>query len=205
MGLYAKYLLPRIVNGVCAMRPTMRQREKIVPDAFGEVLEIGFGTGLNMAYLDPDKVSKVYGLEPSAEMVRLAESRLASSDLDVEILQVGAEDIPLGDHTVDTVLVTYSLCTIPEPRLALAEMARVLRPEGILLFCEHGLAPEPKTRQWQERLNPFWRCVAGGCNLNRNIPALLAGGGFAIEKLQAMYIPGWKPASFNYWGRARAQ
>jgi len=180
----------------------MRQREKIVPSARGRVLEVGLGSGLNLPYYDSDRVEHVVGLDPSPEITRMAAKAVAQVPFEVELLAAGGEEIPLDSDSVDTVLITYTLCTIPQPTPALREMARVLRPGGRLLFCEHGLAPDPGVRRWQKRINPLWRRVGGGCHLDRDITALLIEGGFKIEGLETRYIPGWRPASFNYWGSA---
>lgn len=202
MGLYSRYVLPRLIHFTCALEPAMRQREKVVPRARGRVLEIGIGSGLNLPYYEADSVAKVWGLEPSPEMARMAEKAAAEVGLEVELLEHPAEEIPLESDSVDTVVVTYTLCTIPEPETALAEMRRVLAPGGALLFCEHGAAPDPAVRRWQRRLTPLWKRFAGGCHLDRDIPAVLEGGGFAVEEVETMYLPGWRPATFNYWGRA---
>ncbi len=202
MGLYSRYVLPRIVHLTCSSKPTMRQREKLVPLARGRVLEIGIGSGLNLPYYDPAKVSKVSGLDPSLEMMKLAEEAVGDVLFDVDFVLAPGEEIPLENSSFDTVLITYSLCTIPDTESALREMARVLKGGGQLLFCEHGAAPDSNVRRWQNRLNPIWRRLGGGCHLNRNIPALIQRGGFTIADLETMYIPGWRPASFNYWGTA---
>lgn len=202
MGLYSRYILPQVVHFTCGLKPNMRQREKIVPRARGCVLEVGVGSGLNLPYYDATSVTKIWGLDPSPEMIRMAARRARSLGFEVEFISSPAGEIPLEDQSVDTVLVTYTLCTIPEPTPALREMARVLRPGGELLFCEHGLAPELSVQRWQHRLNPIWRRFGGGCNLNRPIPALLEAGGFGIKDLETLYLPGWRPASFNYWGSA---
>ena len=147
-------------------------------------------------------MQQVWALDPSAEMSALADRRVRQSGLPVELLFASAEDIPLADGIADTVLVTYTLCTLPDVRRALEEMGRVLKPGGELLFCEHGAAPDEAVRRWQDRLNPVWRALGGGCNLNRPIPSLIVDSGFRMRDLTSMYIPGWKPASFNYWGCA---
>lgn len=202
MGLYARYVLPRLVHLTCAQRPTMRQRQKIVPRASGRVLEIGFGSGLNLPYYDPGRVTGLWGLEPAPEMTRLADEAVRGVDFAVELIHRPAEEIPLADDSVDSVVVTYTLCTIPNAHVALGQIRRVLKPSGRLLFCEHGLAPDDEVRRWQDRLNPIWRRLAGGCELNRAIPELIEGGGFRIERIETIYLPGWRPASFNYWGSA---
>lgn len=181
----------------------MRQREKIVPLAEGRVLEIGIGTGLNIPFYDTRKVAHLWGLDPSAEMWAIAKKNAASHHLDAEFIQSGAESIPLDNDSADTVLITYTLCTIPDAHAALDEIRRVLKPGGSLIFCEHGSAPDKHIERWQNRLNPLWKKLAGGCNLNRPIPGLLGQAGFKSGDMQTMYLPGWRPATFNYWGTAR--
>ncbi len=202
MGIYQKYLLPRIVNFTCGLKPTMKQRENIVPLAEGRVLEIGIGSGLNLPFYTPGRVKHLWGLDPSQEMWALAQKKLGILDFDVEFIEAPAEDIPLDDGSADTVLITYTLCTIPDVGSALEEARRVLKSDGSLVFCEHGLAPDESVRRWQNGLNPLWTRVAGGCNLNRPISTLIKQAGFRIRGMDTMYIPGWKPASFNYWGTA---
>ncbi|MFQ5335366.1 MAG: class I SAM-dependent methyltransferase [Flavobacteriales bacterium] len=180
----------------------MHQRQKIIPLAKGLVLEIGLGSGLNLQYYDPGKVTRLWGLEPSAEMWKTAQSKIGNIPIDFVYLQASAEDIPLEDELVDTIVMTYTLCTIPNPLKALSEMRRVLLPTGKLLFCEHAEAPDRRVSNWQRWLNPVWKNIAGGCNLNRDIPALITSGGFVINKLETLYLPGWRPASYNVWGQA---
>jgi ubiquinone/menaquinone biosynthesis C-methylase UbiE len=203
MSLYSKYVLPRIVDYTCRARPTMRQRRKIVPRASGKVLEIGIGSGLNLPFYDPSLVAKVWGLEPSPEMISMASAAAAQAPFEVEFIEAGCESIPLGNGSVDTILLTYTLCTIPESEPALREIARVLKPGGRLLFCEHGVAPDAGVRRVQNLVNPVWRRLGGGCHLNRDIVGLIQMAGFEVTGLESMYIPGWRPASFNYWGTAQ--
>jgi ubiquinone/menaquinone biosynthesis C-methylase UbiE len=203
MGLYDRYLLPHIVNLACSQKPNMRQRQKVVPRATGRVLEVGFGTGLNLPYYAAGSVTRVWALEPSEQMWNLAEDAVAETPIEVEFLQAGAEEIPLPRNSVDTVVLTYTLCTIPDTVAALAEIRRVLAADGRLIFCEHGEAPDVGVQRWQKRLNPVWKRFGGGCNLDRPIPALIESAGFRIDDLATMYLPGWKPASFNFWGEAR--
>jgi len=202
MGFYDDKILPRLINLACGAKPSMKQREKIVPHAEGDVLEIGFGSGLNVAFYDRRKVRKIFGLEPSEGMRRLAAGRVSESGLDIEFIDLPGEEIPLAANSVDTVLMTYTLCTIPDVAAALEGMRRVLKPGGKLLFCEHGKAPDEGVRRWQNRLNPAWGKIGGGCNMNRDIPALIEAGGFRITEDERMYIPGPRILCYNYWGRA---
>lgn len=202
MRLYDRHILPRIINFACSSSPNMKQREKVVPLAEGEVLEIGMGSGLNLPYYDTGKVRKVWGLEPSEGMRQLARKKLEGSKLEVEMIDLLGEEIPLESNSIDTVVLMYTLCTIPDAPTALRGMQRVLRPGGKLLFCEHGLAPDTGVRRWQNRINPTWRRLSGGCNLNRDIPRLLKASGFRVVVDERMYIPGLRFLSYNYWGTA---
>lgn len=202
MGLYGRFILPKLVNLACRTSPITRQRRKIIPKATGTVLELGFGSGLNIPFYDASLVRQVLALEPSKEMWSLAEEKVRSAHFEVEHLEASAEEVPVGDGSVDTVVATYTLCTIPDLSVALSEIRRVLKPGGTLVFCEHGAAPDEEVRRWQDRLNPIWTRLSGGCNLNRPMPSLLEEGGFKIQEMETMYLPGWRPANFNYWGTA---
>jgi ubiquinone/menaquinone biosynthesis C-methylase UbiE len=202
MSWYEDKVLPRMITLACGTSPTQKQREKIVPRASGDVLEIGFGGGLNLPYFDRDKVRRIWGLEPSSGMRKIAAEPIVTSSLDIELIDLPGEEIPLDDNSVDTVLVTYTLCTIPDLATALDGMRRVLKPGGQLLYCEHGIAPDRKVVKWQERMNPVWRKISGGCNMNRAIPEALDAAGFRIGDDNRMYIPGIKSLSYNYWGSA---
>lgn len=203
MGFYSRHILPKVIHYTCGMKPAAYQRKLVVPRARGKVLEIGVGTGLNFPFYDPGKVTEVIGLDPSPEMRRMAEEASGDLPFAVEFIGLPGEEIPLESRSVDTVLVTYTLCSIPDAQAALRQMRRVLKPEGRLVFCEHGLAPDRSVRRWQGRMNPIWSRFGGGCRLDRDVPAMLRAGGFEPEDLESGYIPGWKPASFNYWGTAR--
>lgn len=202
MNLYEEYCLPHIINCACGMKAVDRQRAKVVPQAKGKVLEIGMGSGLNLKHYDADKVEMVWGLEPSEGMRRKAQENISQSNVPVEWLGLPCEKIPLADNSVDTVVLTYTLCTIADSKSALAEMHRVLSPDGKLLFSEHGEAPEEGVQKWQRRINPVWKIIAGGCNLNRQIPALIRAAGFNIEELDECYIDGPKVAAYQYYGVA---
>jgi len=202
MGFYDRHILPRAVHFACSGRPQARQRAKVVPRARGRVLEIGIGSGLNLPFYDAARVSKIWGLDPSPEMRARAAKVARGVPVDVELLGLAGDAVPLEDASVDTVVITYTLCSIPEPEPALREAARVLRPGGELLFCEHGEAPDASVRRWQRRLTPIWSRLGGGCQLGRPIPVIIERSGFKLTGLETMYLPGWRPASFNYWGAA---
>lgn len=202
MGFYTKYVMPRAAHFVCSTKRIRQQREKVVPLAEGRVLEVGIGSGLNLPFYAAGKVKNLWGLDPSKELLALAQQAVAQAEFDVEFIEAAAEEIPLDDSSVDTVVVTYALCSITKILPALGEMRRVIKQGGQLIFCEHGTAPEAAVRRWQNRLNPIWKRVSGGCNLNLPVPSLLQQTGFRIRTMDTMYIPGWKPVCFNYWGTA---
>lgn len=205
MSFYDKYILPHFLNCACGTKPIQYQREKVVPLATGLVLEIGIGSGLNIPFYNIAKVTRVLGLDPSEELNRMARKVAEEKGLAVEFILGGAEAIALPDNHVDTVLVTYTMCTIPQVAEANKEINRVLKPKGKLIFCEHGLAPDANVSKWQNRIDPYWGKIAGGCHLNRNIPALISAAGFKIESMEQMYLPGTpKFAGYNYWGTAVA-
>lgn len=202
MGFYDKYILPQIVQFTCSMKPIMLQRKRVVPEAEGIVLEIGIGTGLNLPFYNPEKILKVKGLDPSSSIIDRAKKVAETVSFDVEFIEMPGEEIPLENDSVNTVLTTYTLCSIVDIKAALRQMARVLRPEGKLIFCEHGVSPDISIQRWQNRLDPVWSYCGGGCHLNRDIPRLINEGGFNIVELNEGYIKGWRPASYNYWGTA---
>ncbi len=202
MNLYERYLLPALVHRTCSSSTTTCQRGKVVPLARGDVLEVGFGSGLNLPFYDPAKVTKVWGLDPSPELCRMASRAVRDAAFEVELVPARGEEIPLGDGRFDTVVITYTLCSIADPGRGLREVARVLKPGGRLLFCEHGVAPDAGVRRWQSRLTPLWRHVSGGCHLDRDVPALLVEAGFEITELETRYVPGWRVAGYHYCGTA---
>jgi ubiquinone/menaquinone biosynthesis C-methylase UbiE len=203
MSLYDKYVLPKFLNCTCGSKPINYQRKKVVPLAKGIVLDVGIGSGLNIPFYDMTKIDKVIGLDPSVELNNLAKDVAKEHNINIDFILCGAEDIPLPDNHVDTVLVTYTMCTIPEVMEANKEMLRVLKPDGRLIFCEHGQAPDPKVAKWQKRIDPLWGKIAGGCHLNRDIPHLITSAGFEIENMEQMYLPSTPSiAGYNYWGTA---
>jgi len=204
MGFYDKYVLPKVLNCTCGSKPIQYQRKKVVPLAEGVVLDVGIGSGLNIPFYDMSKIDKVLGLDPSEELNNIAKGVAEENEVDVDFMLCGAEDIPLPDNHVDTLLITYTMCTIPKVSAANKEMLRVLKPGGKFVFCEHGLAPDANIAKWQSRINPIWGKIAGGCYLNRNIPELITSAGFVIENMEQMYLPSTpKFAGYNYWGSAR--
>jgi len=203
-GLYDRFVLPHLVNCTCGSGPIQKQRQKVVPLAHGVVLEVGIGTGRNLPFYDVTKVERLIGVDPSAASWALAQDRAEQCGVDVDFRALSGEQLPLDDHSVDCAVVTYALCAIPNPTAALHEMRRVLRSDGVLLFCEHGRAPAGHVQRWQDRLNPAWKPFAGGCHLNRDVLQMLDDGGFDVVDHDAMYLPGTpKIAGYNVWGRAR--
>ncbi len=202
MGVYEKYILPKMVHCICNIPLVTEQRQKLVPRAKGRVLEIGIGSGLNLPFYDSSKVDLVWGLEPCEHMRKMAKKRSDNVPFDVDFLGLPDDKIPLETNSADTVLVTYTLCTIPDLLSALNEMRRVLKPGGEMVFSEHGLSPDKKVHQWQDLMNPIWKKMGGGCNLNRPIPDLIKQGGFKIQHLASEYISPFKPLSYNFLGSA---
>jgi ubiquinone/menaquinone biosynthesis C-methylase UbiE len=204
-ALYDRFLLPHVIDCVCGLGRVMEQRAALIPRARGKVLEVGAGSGLNFQYYDASRVQSLHALDPSDGMNRLAIKRAAAIGIPVETLQLGAEKIEADDASFDTVVSTFTLCTIPDAVGALHEMRRVLKPGGELLFCEHGIAPDASVRRWQHRLTPLWKPLAGGCHLNRDVPSMLRAGGFVIADMEQRYLPGPKPMMYVYRGSALAQ
>ncbi len=202
MSLYSRHILPHLIDFACGMGEVMKARSKIVPQAHGRVLEIGIGSGLNLEFYDPAKVSTIIGVDPAAEMQALARERAARSAIAVEMIALELGQIQAPSASFDSIVCTFTLCTIPDAVAALHEMRRVLKPGGRLLFCEHGLAPDLPVLRWQHRLTPLWKPLAGGCHLNRDIPALLSAAGFHIGALDTRYLKGPKPMTYVYSGWA---
>jgi Methylase involved in ubiquinone/menaquinone biosynthesis len=201
-GFYDHYVLPWFLDAACQLPMVSRQRARLVPQARGRVLEIGFGTGLNLAHYDRSKVTALYGLDPAEELHRRARKRARRAGIEVELLALSAESIPMPDASFDTVVTTFTLCSIPDPLAALREMRRVLKPDGQLLFCEHGAAPDAAVLRWQTRLTPWWKQCAGGCHLDRDVPALLEQAGLVSQNLSQKYVgrPHW--LAYLYRGTA---
>ena len=196
MNLYDQHVLPHLIDFACGMGAVMKTRAQIVPQAEGRVLEIGIGSGLNLSFYDPAKVSVIVGVDPSAAMQKLAQQRAAQINIPVEMIALELGQIQAADASFDSIVCTFTLCTIPDAMAALQEMRRVLKPGGKLLFSEHGLAPDLPVVRWQNRLTPLWKPFSGGCHLNRDIPALIRAGGFSIGQLDSSYLKGPRPMTW---------
>lgn len=201
MGFYQDRVLPHLQNLVMRHRQLQPYRERVVGGARGRVLEVGVGSCLNLPFYSSD-VREVVGLEPVPRLVEMARREAWGARLPVSFIEGSAEAIPLDDASIDTVVLTWTLCSIPDAALALHEMRRVLRPGGQLLFVEHGRAPEASVQRWQDRLTPAWRCIAGGCHLNRPMASLIEGNGFEMARIETGYMKGPRPMTFLYEGRA---
>lgn len=207
MGLWERYVVPPLVSCACSAKPIMKQRAKVVPQAKGKILEVGCGSGTNFDYYLPEQVERLYALDPSPGMIKRAKKKAAELGWGnrIEFIEAGAEAVPLEDESVDTVVFTFVLCTIPDWHGALAEARRVLKSGGQLLFSEHGLSPDDGIAKWQRRIEPVWKPIAGGCHLTRDTGRMLTDTGFALEGMETMYLPNTpKIAGFVSWGSARA-
>ncbi len=202
MGFYAKHVLPRLIDIAMRNKDTARLRAEWIPHARGEVLEIGIGSGLNLEFYSPE-VQRVYGVDPSAELQQMARKRVGKSPVEVEFLSQSAEEpLPLPNASIDTAVVTWTLCSIPNPSEALQQAKRVLKPTGRLIFVEHGRSSDPSVVVWQDRITPVWKQIGGGCHLSRKIDDIITGAGFQIVELRTNYIPGPRPMTYTYQGFA---
>lgn len=202
MSPYDRFVLPRLIDLACGVGPVMNVRAALLPQARGDVLEIGIGTGLNLSYYDATHVRSIVGVDPAAQMHTLAKRRASKIQIPIDMVALDVHGIAADSERFDTVVMTFTLCSIVEPLSALEEMRRVLKPDGRLLFAEHGLAPHPSVSQWQSRLTPVWKRFAGGCHLDRNIPQLITQAGFHLVECSAAYLPGPKPMTYVYVGSA---
>lgn len=201
MAFYRDVLLPRLCHLSMRNRRLLPYRQRTIGLAEGKVLEIGVGSGLNLPFYRAP-VREILALEPAPRLIAMARQAAESSAVPVTFIEASAEAIPIDDNSIDTVVMTWTLCSIPQAMDAIAEMRRVLRPGGRLVFVEHGLAPDKGVRWWQDRLTPAWRCLSGGCHLNRPIRNLIEAGGFSVDRLETGYMPGPKPLAFIYEGSA---
>jgi ubiquinone/menaquinone biosynthesis C-methylase UbiE len=203
MSWWAQHVLPGLVERAAQSPAILDERRRWVPRAHGHVLELGVGSGLNLPFYDPARVTAVTGIDPSVPLLRRAEPRVARAAVPVTLVEAMAERLPFDPGSFDSAIVTYSLCSMDDPAGALAEVRRVLRPGGELVFVEHGLAPDAGTRWMQRRLTPAWRRFAGGCRLDRDVPGLLRDAGFAVDELTAGYRGAVRMISYTFQGAAR--
>lgn len=201
MGFYAQYLLPKIIDCAMTREPIMRLRAAHVPEARGSVLEIGIGSGVNLPFYT-NAVTHVCGVDPSVPLLSTARRRAARAAFPVDLLNQPGERLPLASNSIDTAVVTWTLCSVAHPGDTLREIHRTLKPGGTLIFVEHGLADDLAVRKWQNRLTPAWRRLAGGCHLNRKVDDLIRDAGLTIAALTTEYIPGPRALTFMYRGRA---
>lgn len=203
MNFYKERIYPGLVSRLGDPKPIREVRQQIVSLAQGTVLEIGVGPGVNFIHYDPSRVTKIYALEPNPGMIRLAERQRRLTELDIEFLDLPGERIPLKDESVDTVVSTFTLCTIPGVLKAVRGMARVLRPDGKLMFFEHGISPERNIQRWQRWSEPILHFLFEGCHVTRDIPSLLKEGGFEIQQMKTAYLAEF-PKSWTHcwWGTA---
>lgn len=203
MSLYGRYVLPRLTDLVMRNKADAEERARLVPHASGIVVEPGVGSALNVPFYDSRAVHKLYGVDPSRELWGIGRRRVEAAPFPVEYVPSSAEHIPLADELADTVVSTWTLCTIPDPSAALREVRRILKPDGQLLFIEHGRAPDPRVQRWQERLTPMWRHIAGGCHMDRKIDELITGAGFEFTQIARGYASGPKVLAYLFKGIAR--
>jgi ubiquinone/menaquinone biosynthesis C-methylase UbiE len=202
MGVYERWIVPRLLDLAMRNRLLHHYRQQTIASARGLVLEVGVGSGVNLPLYGP-AVTHVFGLDPSPELLRLASRRAADVVIPVSLLRASAEDLPVADAVFDTIVMTWTLCSIPNPMAALTEMRRVLRPGGRLIFVEHGLSPEIRTARWQRRLMPYWKRISGGCHLDRKTDDLIRAAGFQVGAVETGYMKGPKPWTFMYQGSAK--
>jgi ubiquinone/menaquinone biosynthesis C-methylase UbiE len=203
MGFYGRLILPRLLDLAMRNRGLDRYRQRAIASARGLVLEIGVGSGLNLALYGP-AVERVCAIDPAPELLRLASSRVGDAPVPASLVRASGEYLPFSDVVFDMVVTTWTLCSIPNPVAALIEVRRVLKPGGCLIFVEHGLSPEPRVARWQHGLTPCWRRIGGGCHLNRKMDDLIRSAGFRLDAIETGYMTGPKPWTFMYQGRAEA-
>jgi len=200
--LYDKYVCPHLIDFFMQTKAFMKQREKIIPFASGRVLEIGIGSGLNFQFYDKTKVNEVFAVEPDEVLYRKAKESASKNNLKLNIKQITAEELPFDDNSFDTVISTYTMCSISGLNSAMKEINRVMKPDSLLLFSEHGKSPDKNILNWQKRLNGIQKRIAGGCHLDIDIPNEIKKADFKIEAIRSMYVPGPKFLNYHYWGQA---
>lgn len=202
MRIYSKYILPHLIDLACRNGKSNEQRDRVIPLATGRVLEVGIGSGNSLPLYDPSKVSHLTAIDPLEELWKKRRTLISELGFKVRFIKARAENIPVGDNEFDTVVVTFTLCSVDRIDDALREIRRVLKPGGKLVFMEHGKAPDRRLERWQNLINPFWKRLGGGCNLNRDLPGILEKNGFRPKHMHRGYFPGWRATSYHYWGTA---
>jgi ubiquinone/menaquinone biosynthesis C-methylase UbiE len=205
MRFYSKYILPGLIQWACSNDISDSKRARVVPLAEGHVLEIGIGAGNNLPYYNKSQVNHLTAIDPLEELWKKRRVNLSQLSFKVKYIKGDAGHIPARDQTFDTVVTTFTLCSVKDINATLIEINRVLKPDGKLLYSEHGKSPDKATERWQNLVNPLWKRVSGGCNLNRDIPALFEQHGFKIDDISTAYMPGWRLTSFSYWGTAQKE
>ena len=205
MGWYDRIVLPRLIDAACSQPPMTRLRDEYVSQAAGRVLEMGIGSGLNLQHYDANKVDAIVGVDPAAELTVKAQERAEQLDVPVEVLVLSGEDLDIDNSSFDTIVCTWTLCSIPNPYRAVEEMRRVLKPGGQLIFVEHGRSDEAAVHKWQRRIEPLWKKIGGGCHLTRRADDLLEDGGFKLNQFASGYEKGPKVAAFMMHGIAQAR
>ena len=200
--LYNKYVCPHLINYAMKMKPFRKQREKVIPSASGRVLEIGIGSGLNFNYYNKENVSEVFAVEPDSILLEKAQQNAKINNINLNIQQLKAEELPFDNNSFDTIISTYTMCSIPGLSSAMSEINRVVKPNGKLLFSEHGKSPDMNVFKWQKRMNGIQKRIAGGCHLDVDIPNEIIKANFKLNKIDSMYVPGPKFLSYHYWGVA---
>ena len=201
---YDETILPKVITFGCSQGEVARLRQQVVPLAQGRVFEIGCGGGLNQSFYQRDRITGFAGIDPNHALLEGARKRAADIGLDADIRCAGGEDIPFDDGTFDTVVCTYTLCSVDDPKRVMAELRRILKPGGHLLFAEHGQAPDAGPRRWQRRIEPVWKRAMGNCHLTRNVGGMIRGAGFEVEPIGQEYterVPRW--VGWMEWGVAR--
>ena len=200
--LYDKYVCPHLINYAMKMKPFRKQREKVIPSASGRVLEIGIGSGLNFNYYNKENVSEVFAVEPDSILLEKAQQNAKINNINLNVQQLKAEELPFDNNSFDTIISTYTMCSIPGLSSAMSEINRVVKPNGKLLFSEHGKSPDMNVFKWQKRMNGIQKRIAGGCHLDVDIPNEIIKANFKLNKIDSMYVPGPKFLSYHYWGVA---
>jgi len=201
MGFYRGFILPRLIDAAMKNKDVTARRRELIPKASGAVLEIGMGSGLNLPFYSSG-VTRLAAVEPSPQLLSMARQKLSNLSFPVDLSCRGGEELPFDDLSFDTAVLTWTLCSVADPIRALAEIRRVLKPDGRLLFVEHGLSVDPKVQEWQHWLTPMWKRIGGGCHLNREIDDLVPSAGFRMVELETTYLPGPRPLTFTYQGMA---